>query len=193
MRVIGGTHRSRLLATPHGTSTRPTSDQLRETLFNVLAPSIGGSVFVDLYAGSGAVGIEAASRGAAAVYFAETERAALTALRANLRALGIHAQVESGGTTTLLKRLLAAGEQAGIVFLDPPYDSADEYDRTLRWLGEEGASLLAPNAIVVAEHRSKSPLPPAFIELESYRILKQGDAALTFYRRSEIDRDSPRR
>ena len=185
MRVIAGTYRSRMLKTPSGTKTRPTSDRLRETLFNVLAPRIQDSSFVDLYAGSGAIGIEAASRGAAAVYFAELEPAALAALRANLQALGVRAQVESGGTATLLKRLLAAGEQAGIVFLDPPYEAAEEYDRTLRWLGGEGTPMLATNAIVVAEHRSKSPLPNAFGTLASYRTLKQGDAALTFYRRSE--------
>ncbi|WP_419804254.1 16S rRNA (guanine(966)-N(2))-methyltransferase RsmD [Terriglobus sp.] len=191
MRVIAGSYRSRLLTAPRGMDTRPTSDRLRETLFNVFAPRIEGSIFIDLYAGSGAVGIEAASRGAAAVYFAETERAALTALRTNLQALGIRAQVESGGTPTLLKRLLAAGEQAGIVFLDPPYEAADEYDRTLRWLGGEGLNLLAPGAIVVAEHRSKAPLPDRFGAIESYRTLKQGDAGLTFYRRAAESADLP--
>ncbi|GAA3746485.1 16S rRNA (guanine(966)-N(2))-methyltransferase RsmD [Terriglobus aquaticus] len=187
VRVIAGTFRSRLLTAPRGDNTRPTSDRLRETLFNVLAPRLQDSVFVDLYAGSGAVGIEAASRGAAAVYFAETERAALSALRSNLATLGIRAEVESAGTATLLKRLLAAGRQAGIVFLDPPYEAADEYQRTLGFLGGPGSSLLQPGGIVVAEHRRQSPLPPTIGTLESYRTLKQGDAALTFFRQTEAE------
>ena len=186
MRVIAGIYRSRLLTAPRGTGTRPTSDRLRETLFNVLAPRVEGSVFVDLYAGSGAVGIEAASRGAAAVYFAELERSALTALRANLQALGIQAQVESGGTATLLKRLLGVAGHIDIVFLDPPYEAAEEYERTLQWLGcSEGTRLLALDAIIVAEHRSKAPLADGYGALKSFRTLKQGDAALTFYRLSE--------
>ncbi len=183
MRVIGGTYRSRLLTAPRGTDTRPTSDRLRETLFNVLAPHIPGSVFLDLYAGSGAVGIEAVSRGASQVYFAESDRVALIALRANLHMLGIQAQVESGGTATLLKRLLAAGQMADLIFLDPPYEAAEEYDRTLCWLGEEGESLLNEHAIVIAEHRAKIPLPQHIGALKAYRTLKQGDAALTFYHR----------
>lgn len=193
MRVIAGAFRSRPLTSPRGISTRPTSDRLRETLFNVLAPLIQGSVFIDLYAGSGAVGIEAASRGAKTVYFAETDRAALSALRTNLQTLGIRAQVESGGTATLLKRLLAAREQAGIVFLDPPYDAIDEYERTLRWLGTDGAQVLAPDAVVIAEHRSKTALPASCGQLEAYRTLKQGDAALTFYRVTEEPVDPSRR
>ena len=186
MRVIAGIYRSRLLTAPRGTGTRPTSDRLRETLFNVLAPRVEGSVFADLYAGSGAVGIEAASRGAAAVYFAEMERSALAALRANLQALGIQAQVESGGTATLLKRLLGVAGHIDIIFLDPPYEAAEEYERTLQWLGgSEGTRLLAPNATVVAEHRSKAPLSDGYGALRSFRTLKQGDATLTFYRSSD--------
>ena len=183
MRVIGGQFRSRLLTAPRGTDTRPTSDRLRETLFNVLAPRIAGTVFVDLYAGSGAVGIEAISRGAAQAFFAESDKAALTALRANLQALGIRAQVESGGVPTLLKRMLASRQQADIVFLDPPYEEEEEYQRTLTWLGGEGSALLTPGGIVIAEHSRKLSLPDRAGELESYRTLRQGDASLTFYQR----------
>src|SRR5580692_3724643 len=89
MRVIGGTHRSRILLAPRGTDTRPTSDRLRETLFNILAPRIPDCRFADLYAGTGAVGIEAISRGAAHVWFAEKAEPALAAIRANLKALKI--------------------------------------------------------------------------------------------------------
>src|SRR6202046_3200410 len=89
MRVIGGTYRSRRLIAPRGLATRPSSDRLRETLFNVLAPRIEGAVFADLYAGSGAVGIEALSRGARLVYFVDRAPPAIAAIRANLAALGI--------------------------------------------------------------------------------------------------------
>ena len=110
MRVIGGRFRSRLLAAPKGAATRPTSDRLRETLFNVLAPRIEGARFVDLYAGTGAVGIEAASRGAAKVWMAERAEPALKAIRANLKALGIveGVELETRGTMALVERLAKA-------------------------------------------------------------------------------------
>ena len=110
MRVIGGRFRSRLLVAPRGAGTRPTSDRLRETLFNILAPRIEGARFVDLYAGTGAVGIEALSRGAAEVWMAEKAEPALKAVRANLKALGIGAEieVEARGSMALLERLAKA-------------------------------------------------------------------------------------
>src|ERR1017187_4847008 len=89
MRVIAGTYRSRQLVAPKGTGTRPTSDRLRETLFDILAPRLDGCRFADLYGGSGAVGIEAISRGAAHVWFTEKAPPALAAIRANLKALRI--------------------------------------------------------------------------------------------------------
>ena len=140
MRVIAGTFRSRALASPRGTETRPTSDRLRETLFNVIATRVSGARFADLYAGSGAVGIEAISRGATDVFFAEKSDAALAAIRANLRTLGIKGgfQIESGGTATLLKRL--RGQPLDLVFLDPPYEDAEAYSTTLSALA--GGELL---------------------------------------------------
>ncbi len=115
MRVIAGTFRSRQLIAPRGTGTRPTSDRLRETLFNILAPRVAGSRFADLYAGTGAVGIEAISRGAEHVWFAERAEAALTAIRANLKVLQIARgfTVEERGTGALLERLAKAAEKAG--------------------------------------------------------------------------------
>ena len=131
MRVIAGTYRSRRLIAPRGLATRPTSDRLRETLFNVLAPRIEGTVFVDLYAGSGAVGIEALSRGASLVYFVDKAPSAMAAIRSNLAALDIHSgfQLESSSVSSALVRL---SERCGIIFLDPPYEAASEYERTLR-------------------------------------------------------------
>ena len=189
MRVIAGQFRSRPLLAPRGTLTRPTSDRLRETLFNVLQPRIEGARFADLYAGTGAVGIEALSRGAAHVLFAERAEPALTSLRSNLRSLGITSNftLETRSTISVLNRLFDRPGAApfDIVFLDPPYEDAAAYTDTLGLLGSQRAqNILAPEALVIAEHASKSPLPAAFGILGQTRTLRQGDAALTFYKPS---------
>jgi 16S rRNA (guanine966-N2)-methyltransferase len=201
MRVIAGTHRSRQLVAPRGTGTRPTSDRLRETLFNILAPRIPGCRFADLYAGTGAVGIEALSRGAEHVWFTEKAEPALTAIRANLKALKIMQRftIEERGTGALLERLAkaaqkqsaeaAAGEHTArptmsldIIYLDPPWETEAEYANTLHLLGSlRGRAILAPDALIVAEHNSKSQLAADYGELTQTRTLKQGDAALTFF------------
>lgn len=189
MRVIAGEFRSRPLVAPKGLDTRPTSDRLRETLFNVLAPRIAGSVFLDLYAGSGAVGIEAISRGASHVIFVEHSAHALRAIRSNLASLGIRGSytIESHHVSAALRRLAAGnqvadgGPRAGIVFLDPPYNDAEAYESTLTLLGGECLPLLAPNAIVIAEHLRKLDPPAASGALHRYRTLKQGDSILSFY------------
>jgi 16S rRNA (guanine966-N2)-methyltransferase len=184
MRVIAGQYRSRVLAAPGGRDTRPTSDRLRETLFNVLAPQIEGAAFVDLYAGSGAVGIEALSRGAKEAIFVEQAESALKAIRTNLATLGIRGgyTLETRNVAAALKRLASSGLAADIVFLDPPYANADEYERALGLLGGECVRLLAPGSIVVAEHAKKSDMAERYGALARYRVLKQGDAALSFYR-----------
>jgi 16S rRNA (guanine966-N2)-methyltransferase len=191
MRVIAGTYRSRLLTAPSGTGTRPTSDRLRETLFNILSPRLPGCRFADLYAGTGAVGIEAVSRGAAHVLFAERAAPALAALRANLVSLKIASgfTVEERGTGALLERLAKRAAEAehpsellDLIYLDPPWEAEAEYAATLQLLGStRGIKMLSPGALVVAEHSSKSPLAPRYGSLEQTRTLKQGDAALTFY------------
>jgi 16S rRNA (guanine(966)-N(2))-methyltransferase RsmD len=186
MRVIAGKYRSRKLNAPEGQSTRPTSDRLRETLFNVLASRTGfeGVGFVDLYAGSGAVGIEARSRGVANVWMVERSESAIRVLRANLSALGISegVHVEPGSVAAFLRRKQRAMGEFGIVFLDPPYDAAEEYEATLQMLGGESLKLLAPEALVVAEHRRKgNKLTDQYGGLRRTRLLEQGDAALSFY------------
>jgi 16S rRNA (guanine966-N2)-methyltransferase len=183
MRVIAGTYRSRLLSAPRGMSTRPTSDRLRETLFNVLAPRLEGSRFVDLYAGTGAVGIEALSRGAAHVWFAEDAKPAVAVLRQNLAALKITRDftVEDRGVVALLKRIGALEQPVDLVFLDPPYEAEEEYSKTLNFLGQRGGSVLAPHALVIAEHDSKNKLAERYGGLVQTRLLKQGDAALSFF------------
>jgi 16S rRNA (guanine966-N2)-methyltransferase len=151
MRIIAGKYRSRVLAAPAGTSTRPTSDRLRETLFNVLAPRIQGAAFLDLYAGSGAVGLEALSRGAGPVVFVERAPAALKALRGNLARLGVESgvRVEARSVGAFLRTAAAAGPEPvphAVVFLDPPYDAAAEYEATLSFLGGEDWAPRSPNA-----------------------------------------------
>jgi 16S rRNA (guanine966-N2)-methyltransferase len=172
-------------------ATRPTSDKLRETLFNVLGPSVAGAKFVDLYAGSGAVGIEAISRGAEFVWFAEKAPPAVAAIRANLRALKIAGgyALEDRSVAKLLESLAKnARAEVGVVFLDPPYEAAEEYKRTMEFLGRHAAEMLVEDAVVIAEHARKSELAEAYGELKRVRVLEQGDAALSFYRRESITR-----
>ncbi|MGB7190253.1 MAG: RsmD family RNA methyltransferase, partial [Acidobacteriaceae bacterium] len=137
----------------------------------------------DLYAGSGAVGIEALSRGARETIFVENAEPALRALRANLSSLKIRGgyALEARSVVAALKRLAAMGRVVNLVFLDPPYADASEYDATLSLLGLECRGLLAPGAIVIAEHLKKLDPTDACNELRRYRTLKQGDSVLSFY------------
>jgi len=185
MRIIAGSFRSRTLVAPPGLATRPTSDRLRETLFNVLAPRIEGARFLDLYAGSGAVGIEALSRGAARVDFVEWAPAALKILHGNLERLGITAgfRIHAAAVGAFLRHAAAVPkrEPHEVLFLDPPYDAASEYAATLGLLGGSGAELLASGAVIIAEHRRKERLEDEYGSLKRTRLLQQGDAALSFY------------
>lgn len=184
MRIIAGRFRSRRLAAPAGEATRPTSDRLRETLFNVLAPRIEGAAFLDLYAGSGAVGIEALSRGAASAVFVESAPAALKILRANLATLGITEgyKIQAGPVGGFLRRSFTGAPPAfDVIFLDPPYDAAEEYTGTLGLLGGAASGRLAPGGLAIAEHRRKQPLQAVYGRLTRIRLLEQGDASLSFY------------
>jgi len=193
VRIIAGSLRSRRLEAPPGLATRPSSDRLRETLFNVLAAHIRGAIFLDLYAGSGAVGLEALSRGAARVEFVERAAAALKVLRGNIERLGLREgfRVHACAVGAFLRRAAEAGRkreryeafrvQYEVVFLDPPWDAAEEYAATLGLLGGSAAGLLSANAVVIAEHRRKVRLEGRYGSLERTRLLEQGDAALSFY------------
>jgi 16S rRNA (guanine(966)-N(2))-methyltransferase RsmD len=183
MRIIAGTFRSRPLQAPAGLATRPSSDRLRETLFNVLAPRIEGAHFLDLYAGSGAVGLEALSRGAEHVVFVERAPAALRALQSNLARLRLTSgfSIQSGSLGAYIRRALKESKQFDLVFLDPPYDQTKEYSTTLGLLGSAAANLLSVGAVVIAEHRRKEPLEDRFGLLARTRLLEQGDAGLSFY------------
>jgi|HubBroStandDraft_2_1064218.scaffolds.fasta_scaffold149141_2 16S rRNA (guanine966-N2)-methyltransferase len=183
MRIIAGTYRSRPMQAPAGLATRPTSDRLRETLFNVLTPRIQGAAFLDLYAGSGAVGIEALSRGAEHVVFVERAPTALKVLRANLVRLGLTDgfSLQTGSVGTYLRRMQTELKQFDLVFLDPPYDAAEEYAATLGLLGGAAENLLSTGTVVIAEHRRKERLEENYGSLARTRLLEQGDAALSFY------------
>jgi 16S rRNA (guanine966-N2)-methyltransferase len=187
MRVIAGQFRSRVLSAPPGLDTRPTSDRLRETLFNVLAPRISGAAFLDLYAGSGAVGIEAISRGAAFVTFVERDAATARVLRGNLEDLRITDgfRVQAGSVKVFLQKRATDSAPRPIrhevLFLDPPWDYVDEYASTLALLGGAASAHLAPDAVVIAEHRRKTKLDERYGSLQRTRLLEQGDAALSFY------------
>jgi 16S rRNA (guanine966-N2)-methyltransferase len=182
MRVIAGKYRSRPLGALRGLKLRPTSDRLRETLFDILGPSVDGAVFIDLYAGTGAAGIEALSRGAHQVFFVESHAAGIALIRRNLESLGICSGVEVLALDALsgCRRLESRGVAADLVFLDPPYGEAAEYRRTLEFLG--ASNLLAPEGRIIAEfHRKHRPAEP-ISGLERARLVEQGDAALGFYR-----------
>ena len=180
MRVIAGILKGRRLKSLEGSKLRPTSDRLRETLFNVLAPRITGARFVDLCAGSGAVGIEAVSRGAAEVVFVESSRRAADLIAANLHHCDIVTGVRVLNRDALAAtRFLASREMRfDIVYFDPPYESA-LYSQVLRQLVR--LNLVAPDGVVIVEHRRGMPLAPSYDDLRPYREIAQGDSSLTFY------------
>jgi 16S rRNA (guanine(966)-N(2))-methyltransferase RsmD len=147
----------------------------------VLAPRIEGAAFLDLYSGSGAVGIEAVSRGAGNVVLVERAVSALKVLRGNLAKLGVKEgfRVEAESAGSFLRR--AKGARFDVVFLDPPYDAGEEYAGALHLLGGAAQALLAQDAVVIAEHRRKEKLEDRYGVLARTRLLEQGDAALSFY------------
>jgi 16S rRNA (guanine(966)-N(2))-methyltransferase RsmD len=149
-------------------------------LFNILAPRINGSRFLDICAGSGAVGIEALSRGAAAVTFIDRSRVACNAIEANLNALGIKSNTTTVNrdASSALKRLEKESRRFDVVFFDPPYASGI-YDQVMKQLGS--GNLPSAGAIVVVEHRAKTPPEPEYGKLRFFREVKQGESALAFY------------
>lgn len=195
MRIIAGKYRSRRLAAPLGAQTRPTSDRLRETLFNVLGASVEGSIWLDLFAGSGAVGIEALSRGARTVYFVEASSRAARAIRSNLASLGIEdgCEVVEREVNTALRLLESRSPACDFCFLDPPYRKEDDYAQVLSFLSR--SQLLKAESLVIAEHDKHFDPGEAFGALRRYRKLRQGDAVLSFYQRipAPESREEPRK
>jgi len=180
MRVIGGELRSRRLKSIPGDATRPTPDRLRETLFDILQTRIEGAIFLDAYAGTGAVGIEALSRGAAHAIFLEKDRTAVETIRENLASL----QLERRGTVVKGAVLRTIGSTtASIVFIDPPYDLLKEYTAVLQLLSEN------PPALTIAQHSIHMALADSYGNLRRTRLLRQSDNCLSFF--SAPPPDSP--
>jgi 16S rRNA (guanine966-N2)-methyltransferase len=180
MRVIAGTLRGRRLTAPRGLDIRPTGDRLKETLFNILRPRIDGARFLDAFSGTGAIGIEALSRGATSVVFIDSNESGCRALRRNLEHCGI-----SGGFRllkddifTALRRLVREGECFDILFLDPPYDWGPHGD-LLEEMVRSG--LASAGSLIVIEHHRRAPLPDQGPGYRRTRKATQGDHCLSFY------------
>jgi 16S rRNA (guanine966-N2)-methyltransferase len=182
MRIIGGEARGRRLQAPRGGATRPTGDRVKQTLFDILAPRIRDSRFLDVFAGAGGIGLEALSRGASRVVLVDHDRAAVQAIQANLALLGAaaRAQVVRQEARVALASMSDTGVRFDIVYLDPPYDSP-LYEEILQQVGE--THLLEDDGLLIAEHFHKRELPETIGGLGRARIVKIGDHRLSFYRR----------
>ncbi|HEY6171082.1 MAG TPA: 16S rRNA (guanine(966)-N(2))-methyltransferase RsmD [Candidatus Kapabacteria bacterium] len=181
MRIISGTYRSRTIITPKGDATRPTTDRARESLFNILSHSfdLEGIRVLDLFAGSGAFGLESLSRGASHVTFVENDRKALEAIAANIKAF------DTEDITTVIRQdvykwLSGASKTYDLVFADPPYDD----DRTLAQLPDIlfSRGLLLPNSVVICEHRTGSTVEPP-PQVDVLRVVTVGEAQFTLLTR----------
>ena len=175
MRVIAGEFRSRPLKSLEGLEVRPTPDRLRQTLFDVTALEVEGAVFLDAYAGTGAVGIEALSRGAERAIFIEKNKNAVAVIEQNLSSLKIasRARVIPGSA-----KIYMAAQKADIAFVDPPYELEGEYRMALETLAQNGTGL------VIAQHDRRTLLEAAYGELNRTREIRQGDNVLSFFRRA---------
>jgi 16S rRNA (guanine966-N2)-methyltransferase len=181
VRVIAGKYRSRRLKGPLTLAIRPTSDRLRETLFNVLGPAVQDSLFLDLYAGTGAVGIEAISRGARLAVFVESNPAAAKLIRQNLELLEVQSFAELNVTDVLkgLDRIAKRRMLADFIFIDPPYAKPAEHLRVLEYL--DSTHVLAPSGLVIVENHWRTELPERFERLECTREIEQGDTVLSLF------------
>ena len=183
MRIIAGKYRGRNLKSPPSLAVRPTSDRLRETLFNIIAPRIEGARFLDLCAGSGAVGIEAISRGATHVTFVDKSRKMCALVKANLDLCQVPEEqtkvVQAEAAAYLSSSRTQDAAPWDIVFFDPPY--ATDYLQVLQSLGQPAGTLLSKEGVLIVEHHHKNSLPDELGSIIHSRILKQGDSALSFF------------
>jgi len=183
MRIIAGKYRGRNLKSPPSLEVRPTSDRLRETLFNVIAPRVLDARFLDLCAGSGAIGIEALSRDAVHVTFVDRSRRMATLIKANLELCRISEDesevVQSEASEFLRRAKKKLTAPWNIVYFDPPY--AEDYLAVLKLLSSQADALLNDDGMVIVEHHHKNKLQDQIGMLRRSRILKQGDSALSFY------------
>ena len=184
MRIIAGKYRGRKLKSPPSLQARPTSDRLRETLFNIIASRIEGARFLDLCSGSGAVGIEALSRGAAHVTLVDRSRKMYALIETNLKLLNVSDDeievVSKEGSEFLRRRTKKEAVAFDIIFFDPPYSM--DYEAVLDYVGEQATQMLAEGGVMIVEHHRKKDLKEEIGALKRYRMLKQGDSCLSFYR-----------
>jgi len=182
LRVIAGIYRGRRLRTLAGSQTRPTSDRLRETFFNIVSPWVKGAVFLDLCAGSGAIGIEALSRGASRAVFVEISRTASAIIDENLCHVDAdrHAAIVTQDVISALKLLAARNQAFDLIYFDPPYDS-NLYDPVIGQIAS--SELLRERGLLIVEHQSRRALEESYGGLTRYREVRQGNSALAFYRR----------
>jgi 16S rRNA (guanine(966)-N(2))-methyltransferase RsmD len=198
MRIVAGKFGSRILKPVRDLELRPTSDRLRETLFNVLGDSVAGSVFVDCYAGTGAVGIEALSRGARQVIFIEKHGATAALIRENLLALGVSMSVSRGADAEVelmntdarrgLTQLSERAIRADFIFMDPPYADMRQCLKLLERIAEQEIAerLILPGGVMIIEHGVKENVPENIGVLHRGRVLRQGDSVLSFFRRRQV-------
>ncbi len=184
MRVVAGELKGRRLTAPRGRGTRPTADVVKVACLDALAPRLPGARFLDLFAGSGAVGIEALSRGASECVFVEQDRAAVAALRENLRRLGVagRARIVVRDALAALETLKREGAPFRVVFLDPPYGDSLAAD-TLSVLAD--GVLLVPEGVAVVQHFTKAPVPDRVGSLIAFKRRRFGETTLTFFRIAE--------
>ena len=180
MRVTGGIGKGRKLKVPAGSRVRPTSNKVKQALFNILGQKVEGALFLDLFAGIGGIGIEALSRGAGKVVFVDDSRDSLKVIKKNVEQSGFaeRAQVIASKAEAFLKK---ASDRFDIVFLDPPYSLALE--PLLKVLADSG--ILKSDSVLIAEHFKKQPSIERAGNLSLYREAQYGDTVLAFYRLQE--------
>lgn len=190
MRVIAGSHRGRRLSGPEGTKLRPTSDKVREALFSILAPRVPGARFLDLFAGTGAIGIEALSRGAVSITFVESDQEALQLLQKNLTVCGLmnQAVIRPVRTDVFVNRPEWWGGPYDIVFADPPYAACGELD--VLWNGWT-TGLISSTGVMVVEQETKAELPSRILDAVLLRRYIYGDTALYLYERGHAGTAAP--
>jgi 16S rRNA (guanine966-N2)-methyltransferase len=183
MRVISGKYRGRRLKGPKGTELRPTGDRLKETLFNILKPQISGAVVLDVFSGTGAIGIEAISRGADRTVFIERDPSANALIQRNLEICGIEDgfSIIRQDAFAALRSLARQEFRADIIYLDPPYDWKPYSDLLKLAFKPE---LVSRHACVVIEHSRKAVLPETGEEYRRYRVVRHGDKCLSFYQQN---------
>ena len=178
MRVIAGSHKGRRLLVGKGTALRPTSGRVKEALFSILSPSLPGARFLDLFAGTGAIGVEALSRGAAQVTFVESDPSAVRLLKANLDRCGFHqsVRIECITAARFLQMAGSARVSFDIIFADPPYDETAHVLPLLAAMAP-----ITPDGVVVLEHQTKLCVPESFGSLRVRRAYRYGDTSLTVF------------